>query len=139
MESKIVYLAGLFDGEGCVYLRFRDRHRIRKSEDKIYQWHSKYYELQVTITNKNMGCLEFCQNIFGGRIYNQKNKGNLTYSRWMVEGKKAILFLTAILPYVIIKKPQIEAVLNNPEDKKSASELLRTFNRRNSVKTPTPL
>lgn len=134
IDTTIAYIAGLFDGEGSVRLRLRERTRVGHSRGRIYNHHQKEFELQTQITNKNIDCLNLCKDRYGGRIYKVARK--VPIYRWMTEGTKALAFLNEIHPYVIIKKPHIDAILNNPENKEYASRLLRVFNTRGVAEYP---
>jgi len=134
--AKLAYLAGLFDGEGSVSMahRYKGKHKTGGP--------GTWFQLTVVIRNRNRECLELAQELFGGSINVQrfKSKGWADCYRWQAGAKVGIAFLQAINPYVIIKRPQIDAVLNNLEDKGKVSELLTTFNRRGQFKgTQLPL
>ena len=134
MLNDIAYIAGLFDGEGSVRLRFRDRHKKSKSRGRSYNHHVKEYELQISITNKNIDCLTFCQKRYGGRIYKMLRK--VPAYTWSIQGKKALVFIEDVRPFVIVKKPHIEAILTNRENKAYASQLVRIFNTRGVKEYP---
>ena len=89
-EEGKAYIAGLFDGEGCVNIN------IRRGGKKA--------ELTVAITNLHVGVLKYVQSHFGGRLSNVGNKK--ATPDWRCESNKAVSFLKVILPYLIIKKEQ---------------------------------
>jgi hypothetical protein len=77
------YLAGFFDGEGCVSTNGRD---------------SGSY-LTTTIANSHLGILESIREQFGGSISQRKSGSyTLTLSTW-----KAHALLNHMLPYLIVK------------------------------------
>ena len=137
MDTTIAYIAGLFDGEGYIRLRLRERHKTQVSRGKVYPHNHKWYVVSTNTANKNKECLLLCQELYGGRIYERppvtENRAKLYH--WYLEGHKVLVFLKAIQPYAIIKKPHIEAILNNRENKEYASRLLRMFNKRGPIET----
>lgn len=84
------YWAGLFDGEGCVSISNGGR-------------------VQVSVTQKNPEVLQILQKEFGGHIYLKSSKVLDPISHWKTCGKEdSFNFLSAIYPYSIIKKNEIE-------------------------------
>ena len=136
-STQLAYIAGLFDGEGSVRLRFRRRRRVLRDGTKSPSLQS-WYELETDISNKNRECLELCQSLYGGRIYETKNR-KTPICHWRLFTGRAAAFLKDIRPYVIIKRPHLDAAFNSPEDKAYASRLLKALNTRGSVKIPLPL
>lgn len=83
---NIQWLAGFFDGEGCVY--------IGKGGEYM----------TVSITQKKTEPLYLIKNWIGGNVYN-KGKG---CSVWRTNDKRTSLkFLRAIRPYAIVKSNEI--------------------------------
>jgi hypothetical protein len=88
------WLAGFFDGEGCVYLQasFRRNRKLPR------------FSLQVCITQNDQNILEKIKSEYGGQVY--KHSGKRCY-RWRVVSVSALKFLEVMLPYVLIKKEQV--------------------------------
>ena len=65
MIETISYMAGIFDGEGCVALH------EKKTKKGL-----KYYRPKVTVTNTDPRLIKFCLETFGGSYstYRPKNK-----------------------------------------------------------------
>ena len=56
---------------------------------------------------------------FGGNVWEQKRGTKYSIYRWRAHAERAHHFLETILPYVLIKKPQVEfAIRFNNERKK---------------------
>lgn len=87
------YIAGLFDGEGCVW--------ISKSTRKTHKCYD--YTLRACIANQNTQVLELVKERFGGYI----NKSNKWCSQLVFAGNIAKPFLEAVLPFAVIKKEQV--------------------------------
>lgn len=102
-KTEIAYLAGFFDGEGCVAIG-----KQKKSDDR-----NPTYALRVSISSSNVWIVHKIQFAFGGSIYVKlRTKGhNLDCWQWCVSGPKAMEFLKFILPYLHLKKPQAEIAI----------------------------
>lgn len=96
-ETDLAYIAGLFDGEGCVLVA-----KAARTNGK------QYYTLLTNISNKDLRCLRFSQERFGGRINVQRSS---QVGRWALTSNRAARFLKAILPYLVIKKDQAEKAI----------------------------
>lgn len=97
-DVQLGYIAGMLDGEGCIYLK-----PVKANSKRNFT-----YDLTVNIYNTNKESLIFISSLIGGYIYlNQKpvKKYKPCY-RLVLHGKKAGELLTVVLPYLIIKKAQ---------------------------------
>ncbi len=104
MSYEISYIAGLFDGEGC----------ISGAKKFIKGKYDKYprISIQLSITNQNLSCLEFVQEYFGGVIRDKADKKNKCYV-WVLVGKFPMKhFLESILPFTIVKTEQVKLALS---------------------------
>lgn len=135
-EIEKAYIAGFFDGEGCIIVRAA----IRKNKTT--------YELMISVGQNDTSVLKYIQRFFGGRIANPSyefRKKNQTPDLRM-ESKKAADFLRTMLPYLRVKKPQAELALKfqelvfprgkcrsvdleNMEERKGIHEKIRHLNR----------
>ena len=97
IKSTPAYLAGFFDGEGCI--------RVGKTPVK----NTQSYHLTVSVTNKDTSVLKACSELYGGHI------GNLIKGRcphWVLSDKPSIeRFLLYTLPYLVAKKDEAEVGL----------------------------
>lgn len=105
-ETQKAYLAGFFDGEGCIH--------IGTYPPGIYSAStiSPFHQLSVTLGNTNRTILEhICTLLSAGNIQSSKGKNSKTrmYYQWRIYGTKAMEFLELLKPYFILKKE--EAVL----------------------------
>jgi hypothetical protein len=113
---SIHYVAGFFDGEGCVYL-YHNMNKLR---------------LQVTVANTNPDVLIKLQEDFGGglSIRNRETKKHKEIWVWTASGQKAIDFLKAVQEHLIIKKPitklAISAFEAREELSRSDNEIILT-------------
>lgn len=99
MEKVHAYIAGLFDGEGCVSAQ----------EQFIKGKYNQYprISIQLSIANQWIPALEFVQNHFGGTVHDKGDRKSKCFD-WRLVGKDPIKrFLLTILPFSIIKEEQI--------------------------------
>jgi hypothetical protein len=104
MSYETAYIAGLFDGEGCV----------SSSLVWVEGKYEKYPRIQVqlSITNQDIKCLEFVQEEFGGAIRDKADKKSRCYV-WSLTGKRPMKdFLVSLYPYFITKKEQAKEALD---------------------------
>lgn len=101
--ADIAYIAGLFDGEGCVSVSSGIWKRPGRANINIRTQHS----LNVTIANQHVPTLNYIKKVTGlGRVYRDRpNKPNY---KWCLGCTRAMEFLKVILPYLKIKHPQAE-------------------------------
>ena len=103
----IEYFAGFFDGEGCVSIR---RLRFKRKNGLCIS-----YQIQAQTTNTNIAVLNvFCER-FGGRVDFKtvpKKEGVKPCFTWRVNCNKAMAFLNAIRPFLIVKCEDVDIVLN---------------------------
>ena len=106
-ETHKAYLAGLFDGDGCV--------SITKYNSK--QSVSPVFSLQVTITQQYRYDLLWFRYFTGlGNVHRLVARSKIVekdspYYVWSMSGQQAESFLKLIEEYVIIKKDQVEEAL----------------------------
>ena len=136
------YLAGLFDGEGCVHIAdFKWR---MKEPDRIQQ----IYRLDMHITTTSENLVHWLVREVGGKYYKIAMKGNWKDAyRWQLSGNKnKERFFKGILPYLVIKRENAKIALDYlalagtvcPEKRKELAGMSRILNRRGkSVETNT--
>lgn len=86
-----IYLAGLFDGEGCITI-------------------NNALRIKLGITNKEV--VEWIKSKCGGSIYTTNDPRYKTKYSWEISGIDAKEFLEQILPFAIVKKAQISLALD---------------------------
>ena len=93
-EVKLSYIAGFFDGEGCVSI-------------------SKNGALDVRVINTSRPVLEMMVQVLGvGKVHDRKQRVNKRQHLYSVYGQNAALVLRALSPYLIEKKPQADTALD---------------------------
>ena len=120
------YCAGLFDGEGSVYISRTEGHKYRNEPSQLKRGNLGVYNaLVVKITNTNRKCLEFIKNRIGGNIWTyQEKRGKSPKPQHTLNLRSdyGLKLLSKMLPYLIIKKEQaklgIKFQLQMTEDRK---------------------
>ena len=99
MENEISsYMAGFFDGEGCITIT----KRIREN------W-SIEYTLRISIGQKDGSVLDWIVDNFGGKIHKVKRDNSFM---WYTSNKSALKVLKMIVHFMKYKRPQAEAAIN---------------------------
>jgi len=100
---KYAYIAGLIDGDGCI--------GICKNNGG--------HMLQVTINQNDGRVLDYCMGVFGGNIYNNKDKRNPNILwRYVIVNEKAMEMLKKIYPFLTRKKRQAETAIEFEKHKR---------------------
>lgn len=105
--AQIAYLAGIIDGEGCVYI---GNHSCNKETG------AKYYQTLIKISSTDICLIDWLTTIFGGLrgeytpTQMSKNGRKQVYF-WQCSGNRLTHLCQLILPFVIIKKAEIEIML----------------------------
>lgn len=101
-ENELYYLAGIFDGEGCITI-FKVRCNNRKSSHK--------YGVRCRVGMSSPMAVSRFHTVFGGYIVHEEHK-NDPHKRdmwvWDISHTGAYEFLNTIAPYLILKKGEAE-------------------------------
>ena len=105
-KTDIAYMAGIFDGEGCIVIH--DRSYFTKSGLK----RTRYYP-EINVANTNEWIIHQFKFAFGGSLYLRKKKTNKSQAIWVWQttSKKATMCLEVLLPYLKLKKRQAELAI----------------------------
>ena len=104
------WVAGFFDGEGCVMVEYS------RSKKSIHGWRTA---LHATLTQSSTPCLELVQSAFGGSVKTSDvraahaRRWSVQYT-WVVRNEAALTFLRVIAPYTVVKNSQIQLALEYP-------------------------
>ena len=111
-SSEMAYLAGLFDGEGCITYKQRLEHR--KGKPRAY----KYWNIRIEINMIDEPTINFVNRIFKcGALdyrpaYPHQNFGQY---RWRCSHRDALKVAKSLLPYSITKKDELEKIIKHYE------------------------
>lgn len=105
----LAYLAGIVDGEGSISILCH--HHARKfyvGGERML----KAFTETVQISNTSEELIEWLLNNIGGKAIPVWTRPDRLQSyRWYVNGRNVPPFLTAVLPYLVVKRAQAQLVL----------------------------
>lgn len=110
LDTKLAWLAGIIDGEGCITL-FSRTYVTKKGENRIIP------SANVTITNSNFAMIREASEILKNLdikyvISDPKNKGRKAIRRMSIRNHTSILSLLGLLrPFLIAKKDQADCMI----------------------------
>lgn len=102
-EIDLAYMAGFFDGEGCI--------TINKMKPKGNGNRNYVYRIYCLMVSNDKAILTWMQQIVGGSISTTQKVGYRPNWRWCITDNKALAFLKQICPYLQIKKQEAELAI----------------------------
>lgn len=101
--EDVIYMAGFFDGEGCISIFRSNTSRGPR----------RGFGLLIQVSNTNEGVVRWMQTTFGGTCYEGKRyKTNCAVQwKWHLCGKAAEEVIRAIHPYLKIKGPEADVAI----------------------------
>lgn len=114
-SEDCAYIAGLFDGEGCVFADCK----------KKYGGHSYQLSFKLIITNTNLQVLKWCRNKIGvGHIVENAttsriSKGHKPCYRFIVEQAAMMPLARDMYHFLIVKKEQLSQALEFVNSRKT--------------------
>jgi len=95
-KDKLIYLAGIVDGEGTI---------------RLHKANHTYFRLSLRVANNDLHLMEFLKENFGGGfwiVHKAGAQGNNKQSYcWEITGKKLYEILNGLKDYCIVKKEQV--------------------------------
>tara|TARA_R100000306_G_C4280074_1_gene94612 strand:- start:122 stop:535 length:414 start_codon:yes stop_codon:yes gene_type:complete len=113
--SDIAYIAGLFDGEGCVTCKKKPTKRPDRG-GKIYnQW---YIRCEISMTDKEV--ISWLHETLGfgwsaEKKYSKRPKNYKRQWRWCCGYRDALTFAKLIWPFTQVKLHKIEQIIDHYE------------------------
>lgn len=98
-KVDLAYLAGLFDGEGCIHIAQTKGQKHKRGKGN---------ELRIFLSSTDEWVCQTFKMAFGGSIWEYANSANTQQYSWQLACKKALPFLEILLPYLRLKRPQAE-------------------------------
>ena len=124
-EMELAYVAGFFDGEGYIGVRFRGR--------------EKSIQLVIEAYNTIGTSIQFIASILGGTVHKRSDSKveNKPIYRWSLTGSRAAFALCMLLPYLVIKEERarlgIECVIASKERRLEILEEMHKLNKKGVV------
>ena len=109
--NKLVYFAGLFDGEGTVNVAQYWKPN-KKMGKKYLCWR---IAMEIAMTDK--ATVKWCCDTFGGNLKEKPRKEHKMQYRWRRSFRDALEIAKAIIPYSVTKKEKLQQVINHYEHK----------------------
>lgn len=95
-KEKILYLAGIIDGEGCIGIELQAANKSCRKVD--------YYIPRLQVINSSIVLIEWITNNFGGKYHMRKKETGRKYIYvWNVFGQHMEDILKAVLPHLLVK------------------------------------
>ena len=112
--SDIAYIAGLFDGEGCVTCKQVKRKRKDRGEKVYNQW---YIRCEISMTDKAV--IEWLHETLGfgwsaEKKYHTKPKYKKQW-RWCCGYRDALRFAKLLWPFAQVKLHKLEQIIDHYE------------------------
>jgi hypothetical protein len=102
-NEQLAYMAAIIDGEGSIGIEHLKPTKGRKKD---------YYVCRLTVINTSFVLMRWLKETFGGTFNTYKVIiGKKTFYRWHIFGKGLDEVLTAIQPFLLIKRIQASVVL----------------------------
>ncbi len=114
MSQAKAYLAGLFDGEGCVTYK---KYWCTKRENRPRSYHCWRIQLEIVMTDE--ATIQWCCDNFGGRCIPKPRKEYKMQYRWRRGFKDAYEIANAIYPYAVTKKKALKDIIDHYDHKKT--------------------
>ena len=123
-QSDIAYIAGLFDGEGCIYFAKRIEKK-KKHKGKGYRTSmSQRISMEITMTDESV--VRWVHEVLGvGTVNKKPRKGRrkdgtkyLMQWKWRCTFRQAYYVCCLIWPYAHTKLPKINQILEHYADNK---------------------
>jgi len=111
-QTDIAYIAGLFDGEGCVTY---SRRRQKKGTNKK---HYMFWDIRCEISMTDKYVIEWLHKTLGIGSFNKRKAhkswlGKKNQWRWRCSHRDALQFAKLIWPHVQVKLHKIEQILDH--------------------------
>ena len=106
MRDKLIYLAGILDGEGWFSI-----HRTRRKTGEL----SASYMPVIGVANTDFRLMKWLERNFGGKIISVKNTpkslGTKQRYEWRMNSTETRNFLPQVIPFLFLKKKQAKLLL----------------------------
>ena len=112
-QTDIAYLAGLFDGEGCVTCKQRKTKRPDRGGKVYNQW---YIRCEINMTDRAI--IKWLHETLGfGSFYKKppsaKQLGRQMQYRWCCSYRDALKFANLLLPHARVKRKKLQQIIKH--------------------------
>lgn len=114
----LAYLAGIIDGEGSIYIG---------NFSSNASTGAKYYQTNMEVANTDKALIDWLECTFGGLVNSRTPRQHAANARkqvwiWVASGDRLTHLCECILPYVKIKRRQVEIMLEMRSTYKGAGK-----------------
>lgn len=103
-RDKIIYLAGILDGEGSIQIEIQSKNHVRKTN---------YYSIRLLVINTDKFLMDWLESNFGGKVTARKLIPNRRQCyKWNICSFKAAEILQECLPFMIVKKREAQVLID---------------------------
>tara|TARA_R110002020_G_scaffold51873_1_gene146391 strand:- start:373 stop:798 length:426 start_codon:yes stop_codon:yes gene_type:complete len=112
---EAAYIAGLFDGEGCVTCKKKPTKRADRNGKVYNQW---YIRCEITMTDKEV--ISWIHEVLGfgwsrEKKYSKRPKHYKRQWRWCCGYRDALIFAKLLWPYTQVKLHKLEQIIDHYE------------------------
>ena len=113
--SEAAYIAGLFDGEGCVTCKQKPTKRADRKGKVYNQW---YIRCEISMTNQEV--ISWIHETLGfgwsrEKIYKKRPAHYKRQWRWCCGYRDALIFAKMMWPYAQVKLHKLEQIIDHYE------------------------
>jgi hypothetical protein len=111
--SDAAYVAGLFDGEGSVYIKRMDQMKHKRPGKPVHKvW---VIRMEMAMTDKDT--IQWCHELFGCGHFGERKvkKGYKRQWRWRVAHRDALYVAKILWPHAKTKLHKIEQIIDHYE------------------------
>ena len=111
--SDAAYVAGLFDGEGSVYIKRMDQMKHKRPGKPVHKvW---VIRMEMAMTDKDP--IQWCHEVFGCGHFGERKvkKGYKRQWRWRVAHRDALYVAKILWPHAKTKLHKIEQIIDHYE------------------------
>ena len=111
--SDAAYVAGLFDGEGSVYIKRMDQMKHKRPGKPVHKvW---VIRMEMAMTDKDT--VKWCHELFGCGAFGERKvkKGYKRQWRWRVAHRDALYVAKILWPHAKTKLHKIEQIIDHYE------------------------
>lgn len=107
-KEKLLYLAGIIDGEGCIGIELQAANNSCRKVD--------YYIPRIAIINSSFALIEWLTKHFGGKYHiRKKETGKKRIYVWNVFGQHMEDIIRSVEPFLIIKNQAANIIIEYRE------------------------
>ena len=111
--TDAAYVAGLFDGEGSVYIKRMDQIKHKRPGKPVH----KVWVIRMEMAMTDKAVVKWCHELFGCGAFGERKvkKGYKRQWRWRVSHRDALYVAKILWPHTQVKLHKIEQIIDHYE------------------------